>query len=439
MKKHSVSLFVISLLTVVFSSLQAQAAYVAPALPTIPDKVFSISTYGAVSDMNTDNTAAIQKAIDAANAAGGGKVVVPAGTYLSGPLTFYSNINLHIDEGATLFMLPFDRYPGGLKEGLSFITGIKLHDVAITGKGKIDGQGSPWWPYAKVKDANRPRMIVFNSCDKILIQDVTLTNSPKFHIAISGKTTNVTVDGIIVRAPASDDPVNPSHNTDACDVTGSNILIKNCDISTGDDNYTCGGNTSNVMITNCKYGYGHGLSIGSYTKGGVSNFTVENCTFTNTEAGIRIKSDRDRGGVVQNITYRNLKMTNVRMPILIYAEYNAKDKQYRNLKKITPETAATYEPAEVTEKTPTYKNIIFSNITATTQSGSRAGLIWGLPEMPAENILFENVNITADYPFGVYFAKDVRFENCRFNSKDGNNLIWITNTNNVVMNGKELK
>src|SRR5450756_174040 len=119
---------------------------------------------------------------------------------------------------------------------------------------------------------------------------------------------NVTVSGIIVRAPASDDPVNPSHNTDACDVAGKDILIKDCDISTGDDDFTCGGGTTNVHITNCKYGYGHGLSIGSYTKGGVSNFLIENCTFTNTECGIRIKSDRDRGGVVQNLTYRNLKM-----------------------------------------------------------------------------------------------------------------------------------
>ena len=235
-----------------------------------------------------------------------------------------------------------------------------------------------------------------------------------FHIAIGGKTTNVTVSGITVRAPASTDPVNPSHNTDACDVTGKHILIENCDISTGDDDYTCGGRTSDVMIRNNKYGYGHGVSVGSYTHGGVSNITVENCTFTNTDCGIRIKSDRDRGGLVENMTYRNLKMTNVGIPILIYASYMAKEREYRDLKKLTPEIAETYPAAPVAERTPIYRNFTFENITATAQSGKRAGLIWGLPEAPIENVVLKNVNITADRPFGVFFAKNIQMQNCSF-------------------------
>lgn len=325
---------ILGIVLIAFQTLKAQAEHIIPALPTIPDKVFNIRDFGAVDNGLTDNTLAIQHAIDAADQAGGGRVVVPAGTYLCGPITFCSRLDLQIDSAAMLRFLPLDRYPGGLKEGIDFIKGKGLHDVAITGKGTIDGQGSPWWPYAKVKDAKRPRMIVLRDCDKILIENVTLTNSPKFHIAIGGKTTNVTVSGITVRAPASTDPVNPSHNTDACDVTGKHILIKNCDISTGDDDYTCGGGTSDVLIANCTYGYGHGVSVGSYTHGGVSNITVENCTFTNTDCGIRIKSDRGRGGLVENMTYRNLKMTNVGIPILIYATYLAKDKKYRDLKKI---------------------------------------------------------------------------------------------------------
>ena len=224
----------LSLFFMAFQTVTAQTTYVPPTLPTIPDKVFNVKDFGVVSDKTTDNTAAIQKAINAADKAGGGRVVIPAGTYLCGPLQCVSNLNLQIDSAATLLFLPFDRYPGGIAEGNSFISGTGLHDIAITGKGKIDGQGSPWWPYAKVKDAKRPRMIVLRSCDKILIEHVTLTNSPMFHIAINS--TNVTVSGIIVRAPASDDPVNPSHNTDACNVSGKKILIKNCDISTGDDN-----------------------------------------------------------------------------------------------------------------------------------------------------------------------------------------------------------
>jgi len=412
--------------------------YTPPTLPTIPNKVFNIQAFGAVSDNKTDNTQAIQGAIDAAAQAGGGQVVIPAGVYLSGPLKFSSNLNLQIDSAATLRFLPFDRYPGGLKEGNSFISGTGLHDIAITGKGTIDGQGSPWWPYAKTKDAKRPRMIVLRDCDKILLENIKLTNSPMFHIAIGGKTTNVTVSGVIVRAPASDDPVNPSHNTDACNVTGKKILIKNCDISTGDDDYTCGGGTSDVLITNCKYGYGHGVSIGSPTSGGVSNITVENCTFTNTECGIRLKSDRDRGGLVQNLTYRNLKMTKVGIPILIYAAYNAKERDYRNLQKITPEIASSYPSAPIAEKTPIFQNITFSNITATTQSGKRAGLIWGLPEAPVSNVLLQNVYIQAENPFGIFFSKNVRLENCHIRTKFETNALAVTNAN-VTIDGKEVK
>lgn len=438
MKKHFCFLLLAGICLFNFEKLQAQPNLVIPELPSIPNKVFNIKEFGAVSDNTTDNTAAVQNAINAAKNAGGGKVIVPAGTFLCGPLQFASNIDLHLDAGARLTFLPIDKYPGGTTTGTDFISGIKLHDVAITGKGTIDGQGSPWWPFAKDKTAKRPRMIALKECDKILIEDVTLMNAPMFHIAISGKSSNVTVSSIIVRAPASDDPVNPSHNTDACDVAGKDILIKNCDISTGDDNFTCGGGTSNVHITNCKYGYGHGLSIGSYTKGGVSNFLIENCTFTNTEFGIRIKSDRDRGGVVQNLTYRNLTMTNVGIPILIYAAYNAPEREFRNLQKITPAIAATYATAPLSETTPIYKNITFKDITATAQNGKRAGVIWGLPEALVSDILFQNVNITAENSFGVFFAQNVRFQNCKIVTHEGKNKLETTNAQ-VFIDGKGIK
>lgn len=432
-------LFCYLLLTgICFQQLRAQDDLTTPILPSIPNKIFSIKDFGAVSDNTTDNTTAIQSAINAAKNAGGGKVIVSAGVYMCGPLQFTSNLNLQLDAGATLKFLPIDKYPGGTITGTDFISGSKLHDVAITGKGTVDGQGSPWWPFAKDKAAKRPRMIALKECDKILIENVTLMNSPMFHIAISGKSSNVTVSGIIVRAPASDDPVNPSHNTDACDVAGKDILIKDCDISTGDDDFTCGGGTTNVHITNCKYGYGHGLSIGSYTRGGVSNFLIENCTFTNTECGIRIKSDRDRGGLVQNLTYRNLKMTNVGIPILMYAAYMAPEKEFRNLQKITPEIANTYSSATVAELTPIYSNIKFQDITATTQKGKRAGLIWGLPEAAVSNIILQNVNITAEEPFGIFFAKNVRLDNCKIITQSGVNKLSTTNAQ-VFIDGKEIK
>jgi len=417
---------------------KAQSAYVAPTLPSISDKTFNDRDYGAIGDSITDNTKVIQNTINTAVNAGGGRIIVPSGIYLCGPIKFNNNLDLHIDSGAILRMLPMDRYPGGITEGISFISGSKLHDIAITGRGMIDGQGSPWWPFAKTKNAKRPRMIVFSDCNRVLIEQVKLTNSPRFHIAIGGRSSNITVRDVIIRAPASTDPVNPSHNTDACDVSGEKILIQRCDISVGDDNYTCGGGTSDVLITNCTYGYGHGVSIGSYMHGGVSNITVENCTFTNTECGIRIKSDRNRGGVIHHLTYRNLHMTNVDIPILIYATYEAKESKYRNVQKLTPEIANTYPSATVTDHTPIYRDITFKDITATTAKGKRAGLIWGLPEAAVSNVLLQNVNITADNPFGIFFAKNVQLVNCKIITKEGKNKLTVTNTK-ATIDGKEIK
>jgi len=435
--RQAISLFLFVFLCFA-GSINAQSAYIAPTLPTIPDKTFNIKDYGAVGDNVTDNTKAIQSAINAAGNAGGGKVIIPSGEYLCGPFQFTSNLNLQIDSAAILRMLPIDKYPGGTAEGQNFISGTKLHDIAISGKGTIDGQGSPWWPFAKTENAKRPRMIAFRDCDKVLIEQVKMMNSPMFHITVGGKSSNVTVRKVIVRAPASTDPVNPSHNTDACNVSGTKILVQNCDISTGDDDFTCGGGTTDVLISGCTYGYGHGVSIGSPTRGGVSNITVENCTFTNTECGIRIKSDRDRSGLLQNLTYRNLRMTNVGIPILIYASYMAKDRKYRDLQKITPEIAETYPSAPVTELTPIYRNISFYDITATAEKGKRAGLIWGLPESAVSNILLKNVNIVADNPFGVFFANDVKLVNCKISTKDGVNKLALTNAK-VSIDGKEVK
>jgi polygalacturonase len=406
---------------------QTLRAAVAPALPATPEKVFNVLNYGAAGNGEATNTGAIQSAINAAGAAGGGAVEIPKGIFLCGPVRLASKINLHLDAGAVLRMLPLGKYPGGTVNPASFISGDNLHDVAITGGGAIDGQGAAWWPFARTRDANRPRMIALAACERLLIDGVTLSNSPMFHIALGGKCSDVTVRGVTIRAPASDDPVCPSHNTDACDVKGKNILIENCDVSVGDDNFTCGGGTSDVLITNCTYGFGHGVSIGSHTQGGVSDITVTGCTFNRTESGIRIKTDRDRGGFVHDLKYLNLRMTNVGCPILIYAAYMAKESQFRNLQKLTPEIAASYPAAPAGERTPIYRDFVFSNITATVESGRRAGLIWGLPEMNVTNVLLQNVDITADKPFGIFHAQGVRLVDCKITTPGGVNKISWTN------------
>ncbi len=404
--------------------------WVTPALPAIPDRVYPVADFGAIGDGVTTNTAAIQAAIDAAAGAGGGTLEVPAGVFLSGPLRMASQIRLRVD--GTLRMLPLGQYPGGTTDPANFISGANLHDIALSGSGSIDGQGAPWWPYAKTRGAKRPRMISFSSCERVLIEGLLLTNSPMFHIAISGRTCDVTVRGVTIRANASTDPVNPSHNTDACDVTGKRILIQDCDISVGDDNYTCGGGTSDVLITNCTYGYGHGVSIGSPTSGGISNFTVIHCTFNNTDSGIRIKSDRDRGGLLQRLSYRDLCMTNVGCPILIYAAYMATNREYRALHSLTPAIAATYPRREVTEKTPIYRDILFSNVTAIAQPGRRAGLIWGLPEMAVTNVLLQQVTLTADKSLGIYYAQNVRMVDSHIRTPTGVNPLDSTHAQVLV-------
>ena len=148
---------------------------------------------------------------------------------------------------------------------------------------------------------------------------------------------------------------------------------------------------------------------------------------TTQSSGIRIKSDRDRGGFVQNLSYLNLRMTNVDYPILVYGAYMATNPDYRDLNNLTPDIAARYPSANITGRTPIYRDITFSNITATAQAGRRAGLIWGLPEMAITNVLLQKVNITADKPFGIFNAQNVRLVDCKIITPDGVNKLSLTN------------
>jgi polygalacturonase len=404
-----------------------------PALPMIPAKHFVITDYAGTGDGMTDNTGALQAAIDAAGKAGGGTVEVPAGEFLCGPIHLLSDVELHLNDSAVLRMLPIKSYPGGTTDPRNFIDGADLHDIAITGSGTIDGQGTDWWPFARDKTAKRPRMIALSGCNRVLIENVKLLDSPMFHIAIGGKSENITVRGVNIRANPSTDPVHPGHNTDACDVTAHHVLIKDCDVSVGDDNFTCSGGTSDVLITHCTYGYGHGVSIGSHTAGEISNITVEDCTFKNTECGIRIKSDRDRGGHVHDLIYRNLTMTDVGMPILIYGSYMATEKKYRTLNDVTADIAGSYPAKPLGERTPVYENIQFSHITATVQPGRRAGLIWGLPESPVSGVLLDHVDITADKPFGLYFARGVRVVDSKIVTPEGVNKFSTANAEVAIL------
>jgi polygalacturonase len=392
------------------------------------------SPYDAVGDNATDNTLAISNAIVQANQGGntnglfGGTVRIPApGTFLCGPLTLKNNVNLQIDVGALLRMLDYNHYPGGITNPPNFIFGSSVTNIEISGGGAIDGQGAPWWPGYKTN--SRPIMIRLQGCNRQLIQNVTLSNSPMFHISISSSKGNATVQGVTVRAPDSSTGSPPSHNTDACDVSGTNVLVQNCNISTGDDDFTCGGGTSDVLLTNNTYGSGHGVSIGSYTQG-VSNIMVINCTFNGTQNGIRIKSDNDRSGIVQNISYYNIGMTNVNFPIQIYGYYN----EVGTPSSVTPYYAATQAVAAVVSTTPIYRNITFSNITATSTAGYPIGIVWARTELSATNIVFNKVNLTGDEPFDLYNVSGAQFIDCNFKVSAGYPTFELFNAQTVITN-----
>ena len=369
-----------------------------PPLPSIPATSFNITSFSAVGDGTTDNAAAIQSAINAAAAAGGGTVVVAAvgvlTNYLSGPFNLTNNVSLQINSGTVLRMQPMSTWVSNFGT-TTFINGSKLHDVEINGSGTIDGQGTNWWfPLA----SGRPNMVNFSGCSNVLIQGVTLQNPPTFHIMVKGNNINLTIQGITENTPFD------SHNTDGMDLASTNVLIRNCSISVGDDNIEIGGSggaAANVTISNCFFGSGHGLSIGSLIATqfvgdvrGVHDLLVSNCTFNGTEYGIHMKSDRDRGGTVQNARYLDLVMTNVNFPIAIYGFYNTIGTPKTTIN-FTPLDAATNGSAAVTATTPIWRDITISNVSATAIGGNIAGIIMGMPEMLASNITLYNVNITA--------------------------------------------
>lgn len=408
-------------------------------------------------------TQAIQNAIEKASKNGGGTIYFPAGEYLTGALTLRNNITIHLDSGALLkFSENFDdflpyvemRYEGIVMKSFQPLFYAKdVENITITGRGVIDGQGKAWWnevyrietakeplpptkyqtmweeqnkglytePYYKRtvdKKFFRPSFFQAYNCKNILIEGVTFKNSP-FWTINPEFCDNVTVTGISIFNPHSPntDGINPSSCT--------NVHISNCHISVGDDCITIksgrdgdgrkyGKATENVTITNCTMLSGHGgVVIGSEMSGGIKKITISNCVFDGTDRGIRIKSARGRGGVVEDIRVDNIVMKNIKEEAFVLSLFYDKGTQV--------------EP--VTEKTPIFRNIHMSNITAS--NVNKAGQILGITEMPIQNITFSNINIDGKEGFTVNTSTDVEFHDVKVNATVGSSF-KISDSKNVI-------
>jgi polygalacturonase len=380
-------------------------------------RVFDVREHGAKGDGKSLDTDAIQKALDACGKASGGTVLLPPGTYLSGPLVLRTKTKLLVESGATLRATddPAD-YKRNDKPGTfdPFLSGKDLEDVTIAGRGVIDGAGQRWWVGAEAARQKksgytlpRPNMIVLTRVKNLVVRDVTLQNSPKFHL-VPTECDGVTVSNVTILAPED------SPNTDGIDPSMSRrVTITGCTIDCGDDNIAIKASKKvegrefaceDITVTDCTFKHGHGMSIGSETAGGVRNVRLKNCTFEDTDNGIRIKSDRSRGGRVEDVVYEDIKMTNVRGALSISCYY--------------PKAPLKDEAKPVRETTPRYSGIVIRNLTAT--STREAGIIAGLPESPIDGVALENVSIkAAKTGLEIRNARRIKVKNSKIEPRSG--------------------
>lgn len=431
----------------------------------------SSATNGWLNILNEDGnnhgelcTEAIQKAIDKAEKQGGGTIYFPAGEYLTGALKLKNNITIHLDAGAMLrFSTNFDHYlpfvqlrwEGTVMQSFSPLLYAKdVENVSITGRGTIDGQGEAWWKeiwriesskekleltkYQKMtQEANkdlktepyyertrsylfhRPPLFQAFNCKNVRIEGVTIQNSP-FWTINPAFCDNVTVDGVTIFNPYSP-------NTDGINPTScKNVHISNCHISVGDDCITIKSGrdadgmkwatpTENVTITNCTMLNGHGgVVIGSEMSGSIKKITIANCVFDGTDRGIRLKAARGRGGVVEDVRVSNIVMNNIKEEAFMFNLFYDKN--------------TVEEP--VTERTPIFRNIHISNVTAT--NVNTACRIIGIPEMPIHNLTFSNINIEAKQGFSIDTATDIELHNVKVNAEMGA-AFKVLNSKNMIL------
>ena len=415
-------------------------------LPTLTEAntfVITEAPYNA-STSSADNTAAIQAALDAAANAGGGMVVIPAGTFLSGYLTVGSKTIIHLCENATLQMLPMTSFGtdanGYHKMNAPFITGKSgASDIVIEGESRttsiIDGQGAPWWDEVEdaksaKKSTTRAALIRIYQGNRYLFRNFRIQNAPNTNITIGngGNGAHATAHAITISNPSSE-AADPSHNTDGFPIWTDHVNIYDCYIDTGDDNVVCDRYAQFVHVWDCDLKAGHGASFGSYTTG-MHDIIYEDLRLDGTDSGFRLKSNNDRSGDVYNIIFRNVTMTNVANPISITCWYDSLPQ--------SPAYIAAH-PQDSTAMTPVFHDILIQNVTASGDTQYKYGnansekdrkyfgvFIYGRPESLVRNVTFDNVNITHSKGLKLNFCDGIAFKNCSFT---------VSNTNMTSKNG----
>lgn len=367
----------------------------------------SVRDHGAVGDGERLETAAFARAVEAVAAAGGGTVEVPPGRYLTGTIRIESGTRLHLEAGATLLGSPRPQdYPvgrarvGGVERDAhsALIEARDAHDVALTGPGTVDGQGRVWWERHRTGglSAARPRLVSFVGCRGVRVEDVALRDSP-FWTLHPLESEDVTIRGVTITAPPD------SPNTDGIDIDSSRrVHVADCEIAVGDDALVLkagkgeegrrrAGPTEDVVIERCRVGHAHGgLVIGSEMSGDVRRVRVSGLVLEGSGHGIRIKTKRGRGGVVEDVEVADVEMRGVDRAFQITTFYQE-------------ETDATRHA--VNETTPRLRDLRFRRIRV--HSARRAGKLRGLPEMPLDGVRLEDVTVRAEHGLDVHDARDL--------------------------------
>jgi polygalacturonase len=405
--------------------------------PVFAERVFNLLNFGAIEGGETKNTAAFAAAIDACATAGGGRVLVPAGRWLTGPIHLRSHIELHLSEGAeVLFSDQFEDY---LPVVLVRVGGIELYNysplvyardcenIAITGPGKLNGNAKAWWPwktketkeifqlaprgvpvdqriYGTPEAAIRPNFVVLMNCKNVLLEGFTIGSGPNWTIH------PVYCENVIIRRVhvLTDGPNNDGIDPDSC----RNMLIEHCVFDTGDDcvvlksgynedGWRVARPTENVVMRWCSSKRGHGgLVIGSEMSGDVRNVYVHDCDFEGTDRAVRIKSRADRGGIVENVWAENLRLKNMKYEaVIMNMDYTADRNRV------------------VLGKPPLFRNIHIKNLTC--DGAPTAVRIVGLENSPVQNVTFTDVNIRSTKGVLASHVKGITFVRSEISAKDG--------------------